>query len=102
MTAVLFFLTVRSFLINQGIKKSWKMILFLSVQHIAVFIGVFGNIHFAVLAFVFNRNITGGPTAFQNEFSNLPVPFAALAGFSICNWFQDALLVSTSLQIITI
>lgn len=98
MTALLLFLTIRSFLINQGFKKSWKMILFLSVQHIAVFIGVFGNIHFAVLAFVYNRNIPGGPAAFQNEFSNLPVPFAALAGFTICNWFQDALLVSSEFK----
>jgi hypothetical protein len=42
-----------------------------------------------------NRNIPGGPAAYQQEFSNRPFAFAALAGFTIATWLQDVLLVSS-------
>jgi len=93
MTALLYIQTVYNLVAKRGAKESWKMLTFLTIQQIAVFIGVFGNIRFQVLSFVYNREFPGGPAAFQNAFSNLPVPYAALAGFTISTWMQDVLLL---------
>ncbi|GJJ08924.1 hypothetical protein Clacol_003144 [Clathrus columnatus] len=91
-TLCLYLMTVNNLLKKDGFKSSWKLITFLSMQQIAVFLGVAGNINFAQLAFVDNRNIPGGPLAYQQQFSNRPFALAALSGFTISTWLQDVLL----------
>ena len=81
---------------------SWKLIGFLTVQQIAFLIAVICNIQFCVLAFVYHRDTPGGPIAYQIQNSNVAPAYASLASFSVCNWFQDAVLVHNSLQIIVL
>ncbi|KAF8502519.1 hypothetical protein JB92DRAFT_2833559 [Gautieria morchelliformis] len=87
-------------LISKGrFKASWKLITFLTIQQIAVLIGVAGNIDLIARSFVYNRNIPGGPVAYQQRYSNLPFSFAALAGFTIATWLQDGLLLCRAIII---
>jgi hypothetical protein len=93
-------MTVNNLVKKEGLKSSWKLVTFLSVQQIAVLLGVAGNINLAMLAFIDNRNIPGGPAAYQQEFSNRPFAFAALAGYTISTWMQDVLLVPSFISFI--
>ncbi|KAF8496295.1 hypothetical protein JB92DRAFT_3126178 [Gautieria morchelliformis] len=86
-------MTVNNLVKKEGLRASWKLVAFLSVQQIAVLLGVAGNINLAMLAFIDNRNIPGGPIAYQSQFSNRPFAFAALAGFTVSTWLQDVLLL---------
>lgn len=67
---------------------------FLTVQQVALLIGVLCNIQFCVLAFVYHRDTPGGPVAYQILHSNVPPAYASLAAYSVCNWLQDVVLVS--------
>ncbi|KAF8528713.1 hypothetical protein JB92DRAFT_3093010 [Gautieria morchelliformis] len=86
-------MTVNNLVKKESLRASWKLVAFLSVQQIAVLLGVAGNLNFVMLAFIDNRNIPGGPIAYQSQFSNRPFSFAALAGFTISTWLQDVLLL---------
>lgn len=85
-----------------SLATSWKLIGFLTVQQIALLIAVICNIQFCVLAFVYHRDTPGGPVAYQILHSNVAPAYASIASFSVCNWFQDVVLVHTSLQIIVL
>ncbi|KAF8502521.1 hypothetical protein JB92DRAFT_3145924 [Gautieria morchelliformis] len=92
-TLCLYIMTVNNLVKKENLRSSWKLVTFLSVQQIAVLLGVAGNINLAMLAFIDNRNIPGGPAVYQQEFSNRPFAFAALAGYTISTWMQDVLLL---------
>jgi len=96
-TFLLYCLTMRNLFLRSSKANSpstsWKLIGFLTVQQIALLIAVIGNIQFCVLAFVYHRDTPGGPVAYQILNSNVAPAYAAIASFSICNWFQDIVLL---------
>lgn len=100
-TVLLYFLTIRNFLKKGRSRVSqplWKLMVFLTVQQIALLIGVLSNIQFCVLAFVYHRDTPGGPVAYQILNSNVAPAYASIASYSVCNWLQDIVLVRSSLE----
>lgn len=100
-TFLLYCLTIRNLFLRNSKKNSaagtlWKLMGFLTIQQIALFIAVLCNIQFGVLAFVYHRDTPGGPVAYQILHSNVAPAYASLATFSVCNWFQDVVLVRIS------
>ncbi|KAF8079364.1 hypothetical protein FPV67DRAFT_1664001 [Lyophyllum atratum] len=95
-TALLYCLTMRNLFLRgstRNSRSSWKLMGFLTVQQIALFIAVLCNIQFGVLAFVYHRDTPGGPIAYQITHSNIAPAYASLASFSVCNWLQDVVLL---------
>lgn len=100
-TFLLYCMTIRNLFYWTSKKNSrtlWRLMGFLTVQQIALLIAVICNIQFCVLAFVYHRDTPGGPIAYQILHSNVPPAYASLASFSVCNWFQDVVLVCMPLQ----
>ncbi|KAF8486635.1 hypothetical protein JB92DRAFT_3023610 [Gautieria morchelliformis] len=94
-TLCLYIMTVNN--LKEGLRASWKLVAFLSVQRVALHLGVAGKMNLVMLAFIDNRNIFGGPIAYQSQFSNHPFAFVALTGFTISTWLQDVFLLVRSL-----
>jgi len=96
-TFLLYCLTMRNLFLRSSKTNSpatsWKLIGFLTVQQIALLIAVLCNIQFCVLAFVYHRDTPGGPVAYQILHSNVAPAYASIALFSVCNWFQDVVLL---------
>ncbi|KAG6872025.1 hypothetical protein C0995_013807 [Termitomyces sp. Mi166 len=97
-TVLLYCLTIRN-LFRRASRRNdsqslWRLMGFLTVQQVALLIAVICNIQFCVLAFVYHRDTPGGPVAYQIANSNVPPAYASLASFSVCNWFQDVVLLS--------
>jgi len=51
---------------------------------------------FTQMAFIDDRNYSGGPNAFENNMFSIPVDNVGNVAFVLSNWMSDALLVSTS------
>ncbi|KJA23185.1 hypothetical protein HYPSUDRAFT_215254 [Hypholoma sublateritium FD-334 SS-4] len=95
-TFLLYCLTIRNLFLWSSKKNSrtlWRLMGFLTIQQIALLIAVLTNIQFCVLAFVYHRDTPGGPVAYQILNSNVAPAYASLASFSVCNWFQDVVLL---------
>ena len=98
-TVLLYFLSMRNLwprARKRDTRASWRLMGALTLQQIALFIAVLCNIQFCVLAFVYHRDVPGGPVAYQIMHSNVAPGYASIASYTVCNWLQDAILVSVS------
>ncbi|KAJ3562868.1 hypothetical protein NP233_g9311 [Leucocoprinus birnbaumii] len=95
-TVLLYFLTMRNLwprAKKRESQASWRLMSALTLQQIALLIAVLSNIQFCVLAFVYHRDVPGGPVAYQIMNSNVAPAYASIASYTVCNWFQDVILL---------